>query len=118
MEAGPVLFGRDVATDGRSMDTHGRCLKVNVRTAFLLAETKRTAQGGRACLLILLLDRGPGKMSRWKTLACREKTRSSGTSFHEGTVVRQARNPSVHGDGSRQGEVYLTGKEARKRSET
>ena len=117
MEAGPVLFELDVARDGRKMDTRGRHLKGDVRRMFLLA-TKRTAQGGRACLLILLLDQGPGKMSRWKTLACREKICSSETSFHEGTVVRQARNPSVHGDGSRQGEVYLTEKEAKKRSET
>ena len=118
MEAGPVLFGQDVGRDDRMMDTREQRLMGGVKTAFLFVETKRTVQEGRPRLLILLLDQGLGKMSRWKTLACREKTHSSGTSFHEGTVVRQARNPSVHGDGSRQGEVYLTGKEARKRSET
>lgn len=118
MEAGPVLFGQDVGRDDRMMDTREQRLTGDGKTAFLFAETKRTAQEGRACLLILLLDQGLGKMSRWKTLACREKTRSPGTSFHEGTAVRQARNLSVHGDGSPQGEVYLTGKEARKRSET
>lgn len=117
MEAGPVLFELDVARDGRTMDTRGRRSKGNVKKAFLLA-TKRTAQGGGACLLILLLDRGPGKMLRWKMLACREKIRSSGTSFHEGTVVRRAGNPFVRVDGSRQGEVYLTVKEAKEHLET